>query len=514
MKLKLSRTNRFDLAFILISLLGVISVLLFSGFTVSSGHIKKTSQTVTVYAAAGTMMTMQQVGDQYESQSGVKVVLNFASSSTLARQIAAGAEYDVFISANSKWMDFVQEQALIDSGSRCDLLTDRLAVIIPIGADEVDGDTPIKQILASMTGSIAIGDAAHVPCGMYAKEALVALGCWESIQLRMIPASSVRAAQQYVESRQCELGIVYYASASQSDAVQIISVLDETLHSPIRFSAACANSSMQGNDFLQYLSRNTAMSIFSKAGFIPCVQRKLPNAPIASVESEFRVNTWQTLLISLKVATICTLVVAAPGIGLGYVLARKSFRGQALVNAIICIPMVIPPVVTGYLALQCLGKNSIFGTWIHENFGVSVAFSWIGAVVVSAIMGFPLLVRSVKTAVEMIDQRYSQAANTLGSGPVRTFFTITLPLAGPGVLAGLILAFARSLGEFGATTTFAGNIPGKTQTLSLAIYNFTQIPGAEATAIRLVGISVILSLIAMLGSELLTQRMKYLVGTT
>ena len=419
----------------------------------------------------------------------------------------------MYISANPKWMNYVQGTGKINIESRQNLLVDKLALIAPLGSFTDDDNRSIPDILNTTYGSISMGDTTHVPCGIYAQKALTEMNCWGAVQPRIVPGASVRAAQQYVESGQCDLGIVYQSGAAQSDKVQILRTFDGSLHSPINFCVASSVSSEKGGSFIDFLKTPVADRIFVNAGFnIHQTQTSTASSTNTSSAPAFSVNEWQAILISVKVAATCTLVVAAPGVGLGYVLARKSFRGQSLVNALVCVPMVIPPVVTGYLALVYLGKNSFAGKWLDEIFGFSIAFSWLGAVVVSAIMGFPLLVRSVKAAVEMIDQRYNHAANTLGSGPVRTFFTITLPLAGPGVLAGLILAFARSLGEFGATATFAGNIPGKTQTLSLAIYNFTQIPGGESAAMRLVGVSVLLSFAAMLGSELLSKKMKTLLG--
>lgn len=473
-----------------------------------------TEKSVTVFAAAGTMAAMNQIADQYENRTGQKVFFNYASSSTLARQMESGADFDVFISANPRWMAYVQDKTLIEAASRHDLLTDRLVLIAPAGFELTNGDSSISKLLASSKGLIAVGDASHVPCGMYAKEALNNLNCWSSIQDRIIPASSVRVAQQYVESGQCELGIVYHAGAMQSNKVKIIAVFDEALHSPIRFSVASSINSTTGKQFTDFLYQSSAMNTFTKAGFTPCKSEILTSAQTASIEPAFEVNTWQTLLISLKVATACTVVVAAPGILLGYLLARKSFPCKSIVNAVIHLPMVIPPVVAGYLALILLGKNTFLGQWFYNVFGISIAFSWIGAVVVSGVMGFPLLIRSVKSAVEMIDSRYASAAGTLGASPLRAFITITIPLAGPGILAGLVLAFARCLGEFGATAMFAGNIPNKTQTLSLAIFNFTQIPGAESVVLKLVGLSVLLSFAAIIGSEFLNQRMKHLAGAT
>ena len=503
-----------DLMFIGTRVLGILTILFLGGF--AAPQDRDAAGEITVFAAAGTMSAVQPIADAYRRQTGCNVVVNFSASSTLARQIAAGADFDVYISANPQWMDDVQEKGLIDNRSRRDLLSDKLVLIAPVDAKLEAGGKTIPEILLSSKTKIAIGDTAHVPCGMYARQALVNLHCWDAISCRTVPAASVRAAQQYVETGECELGIVYRAGAAQSDTIKILATFDESLHPPIRFSAASAVTSETGGRFLTFLTEATAVEIFRRAGFTICPRNASigddapathPAAPVPMT------HEWQAFMISIKVAATCTLVVAAPGVWLGYILARKSFPGRALVNACVHLPMVIPPVVTGYLALILLGKNSPVGHWLEETFGLSLAFSWAGAVLVSAVMGFPLLVRSVKTAVEMIDRRYLLTANTLGAGPVRAFFTITLPLAGPGILAGLILAFTRSLGEFGATATFAGNIPGKTQTLSLAIYNFTQIPGAESAALRLVVLSVALSLVAMLLSECLAHRMKHLSGT-
>jgi molybdate transport system permease protein len=389
-----------------------------------------------------------------------------------------------------------------------------LVLIAPTNLEITADSKTIPELLHSTEGSIAVGDPSHVPCGMYTKEALTNLNCWQAIQNRIIPAASVRMAQQYVESGQCELGIVYKAGAEQSKSVTIVSVFDSSLHMPIRFTAAAAANNVKGNDFIRFLHQGVAVNIFTQAGFTMCNSGNPSKQLAIATDPPLKVNTWQTLTVSFKVAATCTLIAAAPGIWLGYILARKSFPGRSIINALIHLPMVIPPVVTGYLALVLLGKNSLAGKWLYDTFGISVAFSWAGAVVVSAVMGMPLLVRSVRTAVEMIDRRYALAADTLGAGPIRTFITVTIPLAAPGILAGLVLAFARCLGEFGATATFAGNIPGKTQTLSLAIYSFTQIPGAESAAMRLVVLSILLSLAAMLGSEWLSQRMKHLAETT
>jgi len=217
----------------------------------------------------------------------------------------------------------------------------------------------------------------------------------------------------------------------------------------------------------------------------------------------------QSLLLSLRVALWCVAVTAIPGIAIGWVMARRPFAGRAVVDAFIHLPLVLPPVVVGYVLLHLLGKKGIFGRFLDMR-GIEIAFTWKAAVIASAVMGFPLLVRAVRLSMEAVDPRLEQAAATLGATPWRVFTSITLPRAMPGVIAGLILSFARSLGEFGATITFAGNIMGKTQTIPLAVYGYTMSPEHDTAAARLVAISIVISLIAMIASELLARRVKRL----
>lgn len=214
------------------------------------------------------------------------------------------------------------------------------------------------------------------------------------------------------------------------------------------------------------------------------------------------------LWLSTRVAVFCAAAVAIPGIACGWLLARTHFRGKFLVDTILHAPLVMPPVVTGYLLLLLLGRRGVLGGILYRYFGITVAFTWKAAVIASAVMAFPLMVRAVRVAIEMADPKLEQAARTLGAGPLRTFVTITLPLARPGILAGLVLSFARSLGEFGATIVFAGNIPGETRTLPLAVFSYMQIPNGDAAALRLVLISLLLSFGALIVSELVSRRLR------
>ena len=210
--------------------------------------------------------------------------------------------------------------------------------------------------------------------------------------------------------------------------------------------------------------------------------------------------------LSLRVATVCVLASLPFGIAVAWLLARRDFPGKTLVDGLVHAPLVLPPVAVGYVLLVLFGRSGPVGAWLHDVFGVTVIFTWQGAALASGVMAFPLMVRAIRLALELVDRRIETAARTLGAGPVRVAFTITLPLALPGILTGAILAFARSLGEFGATITFVSNIPGETRTLPIALYTLVQTPGGEAGALRLMAISLVLALGALAVSELAARR--------
>ena len=214
----------------------------------------------------------------------------------------------------------------------------------------------------------------------------------------------------------------------------------------------------------------------------------------------------EVIWLSLKVSASAVGLSLPLAIILALLFARCDFPGKRLCEGVIYLPLVLPPVVTGYILLLLLGRRGPIGAWLYDAFGITLAFRWTGAAVAAAVMGFPLMVRAIRLSVDAIDRRLERAARTLGAGRLRVFLSITLPLSLPGILAGTILSFGRSLGEFGAIITFVSNIPGETRTLSLAIYTYIQTPGGDAAALRLVLISIVLSLLALLGSEWLAKR--------
>jgi molybdate transport system permease protein len=214
---------------------------------------------------------------------------------------------------------------------------------------------------------------------------------------------------------------------------------------------------------------------------------------------------WTAILLSLRIAIVATIMSLPFGIITAYALARWSFPGKMIVNGIVHLPLVLPPVVTGFLLLVLLGRKGVFGAFLAD-IGIVLSFRWTGAAVACAVMAFPLMVRAIRLSFESIDMRLELAAGTLGASPAWTFFLVTLPLAIPGIIAGAILAFARALGEFGATITFVSNIPGETQTISAAIYTFAQIPGGDESAMRLTLIAIAISFAALAASEIVQRR--------
>jgi molybdate transport system permease protein len=218
---------------------------------------------------------------------------------------------------------------------------------------------------------------------------------------------------------------------------------------------------------------------------------------------------WTAVRLSLLVAVTAMAASLPLGVAVAWLLARGRFWGKSLLDTVVHLPLILPPVVTGYLLLILFGKKGPIGSFLDQTFGIVFAFRWTGAALACSVMGFPLMVRAIRLSIEAVDTRLENAAGTLGANPFWVFLTITLPLCLPGVIAGAILAFAKSMGEFGATITFVSNIPGETQTLPSAIYTLTQVPGGDAGAMRLTLISIAISMGALLVSELLARR----VGT-
>jgi molybdate transport system permease protein len=214
---------------------------------------------------------------------------------------------------------------------------------------------------------------------------------------------------------------------------------------------------------------------------------------------------WTAVRLSLWVASVATVVSLPFGVAVAMALARWRFWGHGLLNGLVLLPLILPPVVTGYILLILFGRRGPIGAFLADNFGIVFSFRWTGAALACGIMGFPLMVRAIRLSIETVDKKLEEAAGTLGANRGWVFLTVTLPLIVPGIIAGMILCFAKAMGEFGATITFVSNIPGETQTLPSAIYTFTQVPGGDAGAFRLTMVSIAIAMLALLASELMAR---------
>lgn len=215
---------------------------------------------------------------------------------------------------------------------------------------------------------------------------------------------------------------------------------------------------------------------------------------------------WQAITLSLRVALVSVVTSLPLGVLVAWLLARRSFPGKSLFEGVVHMPLVVPPVVVGYGLLLLFGRRGPAGAWLYDHFGITLIFTWKGAALAAAVMGFPLMVQAIRLSIEAVDRKLEAAARTLGAGPLGVFFTVTVPLTLPGILVGSVLAFARSLGEFGATIVFVGNIPGETRTIPIAIYTLTQQPDGDLPALRLSIIALLLALAALIASEALARR--------
>jgi molybdate transport system permease protein len=214
---------------------------------------------------------------------------------------------------------------------------------------------------------------------------------------------------------------------------------------------------------------------------------------------------WTAVRLSVRVATVAMVTSLPLGIAVAYLLARCKFPGKSVIDGIVLLPLILPPVVTGYLLLLTFGRRGLVGAFLAEQLGIVFSFRWTGAALACAVMGFPLMVRAIRLSIESVDRRLEEAAGTLGANPLWVFVFVTFPLIAPGIIAGMILSFAKAMGEFGATITFVSNIPGETQTLPSAIYTFTQVPGGDAGALRLTLVSIAISMAALMVSELMAR---------
>jgi molybdate transport system permease protein len=466
---------------------------------------------VLVLAAASTTDAVDEIRAQFTRQHPeIAVDAAYAGSNALAQQIAAGAPADVFLSASLQWADFLAEKQFV--AKRRDLLGNRLVVVV-----SNDSKLQLAQpadLASDAIRHLALADPTSVPAGIYARQSLEKLGLWNKLEPKVAPAADVRQALQSVASGAAEAAIVYATDAAASKRVRVALALDPKLAEPIVYPVVLLKAAADrpaAVAFYEYLASPDAAAVFRRHGFIALAEpERAPaaeRAAAAEPRSWWRLSQdeWLALRLSFQVG-LCAVLFSLPvATAVGYLLARWQSRAKWVLELAVNLPLVLPPVVTGLLLLIVFSPKGPLGGAL-ERLGIAIVFNWLGAAIASAVISFPLMVRAIRLAFAAVDPRLEMAARSLGASRLDAFFSVTLPLAKSGLLAGCVLAFARSLGEFGATIMVASNIVGKTQTIPLAIYSAWNRPGFEAEVWRLVVISIVLAASALVASEWLERR--------
>ena len=456
-----------------------------------------------VLAAASLTEALPAVARAWEEGGGHPVTFSFAGTSRLAPQALQSTVADVFVSADRRWMEWLEERGAVLPDTRRVLASNELVVVVPRGA-------PVPEAEAERLGSGRVALAGeNVPAGRYARAALEARGLWDEVAPRVVRGGSVRGALEWVARGEADAGVVYRTDALAEPGVTVALAFGAGDHPAVEYPAAVLASSsdpVAAAAFLDFASGPEAAALFREAGFAaPAAVQE--DAPTEAAPAPAPLDPWTAVRLSLAAALLATLVGLVPAVFLGWVLARRDFPGKALLSTVVLAPLVLPPVVTGFLLLSLLGSRSPLGRLLAEM-GLPVPFTLVGAALAALVVGLPLYVLSVRGAFEAVDPHYEEVSRSLGVPPWRTFVRVSLPLALPGIAAGAVLAFARALGEFGATVVLAGNVEGQTRTIALAVYTLLESPGGDRTTWVLVGASVVLSLVALVGYEALSRRQR------
>jgi molybdate transport system permease protein len=446
---------------------------------------------ILVLAAASLTDVLTTVARLWEEGGGNPVQFSFAATSRLA-PLALQGNADLLISADEEWMDWVVERG----GARAD------------GVVSLLGNAPRALADLDVVPRLALaGETA--PAGRYARAALENAGVWDELADRVVRGESVRSALEWVARGEATAGIVYQTDVRVHAGVELAFPIPSAVSPVVVYPGAVlagAPRPAAAARFLSFLGSEPARGVFAAAGF-----ELLAAAPTAQAAAPPPVSPTadpaSAIMLSLLVALAATLLGLVPSLFLGRLLAHRQFPGKTLVTTLVLMPLVLPPVVTGFLLLTLLGTKGVFGPPLAAV-GISVPFTLIAPVMAALVVGLPLYVLSARGAFEAVDGRLEEVSWTLGVRPRPTFFRIVLPLAAPGIAAGAVLAFARALGEFGATVVLAGNVEGRTRTIPLAVYSLLESPGGSRAAWLLVGASVLLSFLALAGFELLSRRQR------
>ncbi len=469
---------------------------------------------ILVLAAASLTEVLPRVAQLWVDQGGTPVVFSFGATSRLAPQTLQGAPADLFFSADEAWMDWVAERGGLRPGTRGDLVTNELVAVVPAAAGADATPSHPSDLSDSVYRHIAMAGE-NVPAGKYGKAALEASGVWAEVAGRVVRGANVRGALEWVALGEVEVGIVYRTDAAAEERVEVAFAFLPDSHPPIVYPVALlARAPLPGpaTAFLEFCRSEAAQGVFRRAGFGISGAEAGAFQEVTGGQTQAHLpDPWSAIKLSFLVALVATLVGFIPAVWLGWVLARKDFFGKSVIATVALVPLVLPPVVTGFILLSILGTQAPLGAWL-AGLGLPIPFTLLGATLAALTVGLPLYVVSVRNAFQSVDPSYEEVAWTLGRHPGSAFFRVTFPLALPGIAAGAVLAFARALGEFGATVVLAGNIEGSTRTIALAVYTLLESPQGREVIWVLVGASVLLSLLALLGFEALSRHQRKQVG--
>ena len=466
--------------------LAPIAVLLAAVTALAPQGARAQDKSILVFAAASMKNALDDVDDAFTRATQIKVTASYDASSALMKQIEGGAPADVFVSADLDWMDYGSKHDLIKNDTRVNLLGNKLVLITaktaPTGNVAIGPGFDPAGLAAN--GKIATGDVRAVPVGLYAKAALEKLGLWATVEPKIAMTQNVRVALTLVARGEAALGIVYATDAKVEPNVKVIGTFPDNSHPPIIYPVAATTTAkpeaaqyrLPAQQPSQDEVRGLRVQLPGAADIVTRLRRSALQRRRRHDENDGRGSCSISPPMNgsrsgcrCEIAIVATAVALPFGIAVAWLLARKSFWGKTLLDGIVHLPLVLPPVVTGYLLLISFGRRGAIGAFLADYLGIVFSFRWTGAALACGIMGFPLMVRPIRLAIEAIDRRLEDAAATLGADRLRVFSTVTLPLALPGLIAGIVLCFAKALGEFGATITFVANIPGETQTISAAI---------------------------------------------
>ncbi len=479
------------------------------------GQQSPSTETLRIFAASSLGTALPDALRGWSEANGVRLDWVFDASSRLAPQVVAGAPADVLVTADRAWMDWVLERGGIH-GEAVLLARNQLVMVATAGAEGDAGgsgggrpESDPRELASWPSGRILLAGE-NVPAGRYATEALRSLGHWGALEDRVLRGGSVRSVLESVVAGAVPLGIVYRSDAIVDSRTRIVFTFPDSLHGPIGYFAAVTARSERGElagALVAALEEREVQEALVASGFTGAGPAPVGGPPAASNPEPVLPDPTRAIVLSLVVALAATVAALPFALFLGWILARREFPGRSVLAMLVLTPLVLPPVVTGFLLLSLLGGGSPVGRGL-QGLGLDIPFTLLGAILAAAVVGVPLYVAAVRGAFEAVDPHLEEVAWTLGVRPRRTFLRVTLPLAAPGIAAGAILAFARALGEFGATVVLAGNLEGETRTIALAVYTLLEAPAGRSAIWILVGASLLLSGGALLGYEILSRRQR------